>query len=87
MAEVSVPGIGPPAKISEMMQEDDIQALRTAVAALEHPRLAARLAEIAGKPIELFSRALPQTASKAIAVASTQALNTSHHAERAESCL
>jgi hypothetical protein len=76
MAEVSVPGTGPPAKISEMMQEDDIQALRTALAALEHPRLAARLAEIAGKPIELFSRALPQTASKAIAVASTQALNT-----------
>ena len=28
------------------MQEDDLQALRTAVAALEHPGLAARLAEI-----------------------------------------
>jgi hypothetical protein len=58
------------------MQEEDIQALRTAVATLEHPRLAARLAEIAGKPIELFNRALPETASKAIAVATTQALNT-----------
>ena len=57
------------------MQEEDVQALRRAIAALEHPRLAARLAEIAGKPIELFSRALPQTASKAIAVASTQALD------------
>ena len=34
------------------MQEDDVQALRIAVKALEHPRLAARLAEIAGKPIE-----------------------------------
>jgi hypothetical protein len=30
------------------MQEDDVQALRAAVAALEHPVLAARLAEIAG---------------------------------------
>jgi hypothetical protein len=30
-----------------------------AVATLEHPRLAARLGEIAGKPIELFNRALP----------------------------
>lgn len=46
-----------------------------AVATLEHPRLAARLAEIAGKPIELFTRALPDTASKAIALATTQALN------------
>ena len=45
------------------MQKDDLQALRTAVKALEHPRLAARLAEIAGKPIELVSRALPETAS------------------------
>ena len=40
------------------------------------PRLAARLTEIAGKPIELFNRALPETASKAIAVSTTQALNT-----------
>jgi EcsC protein family len=58
------------------MQEEDVQALRTAIAALEHPGLAARLAEIAGKPIELFNRALPEPASKAIAVATTQALRT-----------
>src|SRR5580704_11860403 len=51
-----------------MMQEDDVQALRIAVETLEHPRLAARLTEIAGKPIELFNRALPETASRAIAV-------------------
>ena len=43
-----------------MMQESDVEALRTAVATLERPRLAARLAEIAGKPIELFNRALPE---------------------------
>ena len=40
------------------MQEEDLQALRTAVAALEHPGLAARLAEIAGKPITMFARTL-----------------------------
>ena len=66
----------PAAKITAIVQEDDLQALCTAVAALEHPRLAARLAEIAGKPIELFNRALPETVSKAIAIATTQALNT-----------
>ena len=57
------------------MREDDLQALRTAVAALEHPGLAARLAEIAGKPIELVGRALPETASKAVTAATTKALN------------
>jgi hypothetical protein len=66
----------PAAKITAIVQEDDLQALCTAVAALEHPRLAARLAEIAGKPIELFNRALPETVSKAISIATTQALNT-----------
>ena len=40
------------------MQEEDFQALCTAVAALEHPGLAARLAEIAGKPITMFARTL-----------------------------
>ena len=57
------------------MQEEDLQALRTAVAALEHPGLAARLAEIAGKPIELVGRALPETASRAVAAATTKALD------------
>ena len=57
------------------MREDDLQALRTAVAALEHPGLAARLAEIAGKPIELVGRALPEAASRAVAAATTGALD------------
>ena len=30
----------------------------------KHPRLAARLAEIAGKPIVLFNRALPELSHK-----------------------
>ena len=67
-----------------MMQEDDVQALRIAVETLEHPRLAARLTEIAGKPIELFNRALPETASRAIAVSTTQALNTANNGKRAK---
>ena len=62
-----------PAMITDIMQEEDVQALRTAVTTLEHPSFAARLAEIAGKPIELFNRALPETASKAIAAATSQA--------------
>jgi EcsC protein family len=58
-----------------VMLEEDLNALRSAVAALEHPGLAARLGEIAGKPIELLGRALPEAASKAVATATTKALN------------
>jgi EcsC protein family len=57
------------------MLEEDLNALRSAVAALEHPGLAARLGAIAGKPIELLGRALPEAASKAVATATTKALN------------
>jgi hypothetical protein len=57
------------------MTEEDIRALRASVAALEHPGMAARIGEIAGKPIELVGRALPEAASKAVAAATTKALN------------
>jgi hypothetical protein len=57
------------------MTEEDLDALRTAAATLEHPSLAARLGNIAGKPIELLGRALPEAASKAVAAATTKALN------------
>jgi hypothetical protein len=57
------------------MLEEDLIALRAAIHTLEHPGLAVRLAEIAGKPIELVGRALPDTASKAITAATTKALN------------
>ena len=49
------------------MSEEDLKALRAAAATLEHPSLAARLGNIAGKPIELVGRALPEAASEAIA--------------------
>jgi hypothetical protein len=55
--------------------EEDLDALRAAAATLEHPGLAAPLGNIAGKPIELVGRALPEAASKAVAVATTKALD------------
>jgi hypothetical protein len=57
------------------MLEEDLSALRAAAQTLEHPGLAVRLAEIAGKPIELVGRALPEIASKTITAATTKALN------------
>ena len=51
---------------SRPMTERDLAALRGAVAALEHPSLAARLAHMAGKPIELIGSALPASAAQAI---------------------
>src|SRR5215208_5144638 len=57
------------------MTDEDLEALRTAVATLEHPGLAARLGEIAGRPIELVGRPLPEGASKAVAGATGKALS------------
>jgi hypothetical protein len=57
------------------MQEEDLNALRSAVAALEHPSLAARLSNLFGKSIELVRHALPAGASEAIAAATTKGLN------------
>jgi hypothetical protein len=57
------------------MSEEDLNALRAAAATLEHPGLAARLGNIAGKPIELVGRALPEAASEAVAAATTKALH------------
>ena len=62
-------------RLRDTMTEEDLGALRAAVATLEHQGLAARLGEIAGKPIELLGRALPEVASKGIAAATTKALN------------
>ena len=59
---------------SRPMTERDLAALRGAVAALEHPSLAARLAHMAGKPIELIGSALPASAAQAISAATSKAL-------------
>jgi hypothetical protein len=57
------------------MQDDDLDALRNAVNALEHPSLAARFGDLVGKPIELVRQALPAGASDVIAGATTKGLN------------
>jgi len=57
------------------MTPDDLDALRKAVKALEHPSLAARLTNIVGKPVELIGHALPSFASKAIASATSRGLS------------
>jgi hypothetical protein len=59
-----------------LMTEEDLDALKAAAATLEHPSLAARLGNIAGKPIELVGRALPEAAFKAVAGATTKALRS-----------
>src|ERR1700730_15235868 len=56
------------------MTENDLAALRRAVALLEHPGFAARLANMVGKPIELIGYALPASASQAITAATSKAL-------------
>jgi hypothetical protein len=61
---VVVPGLTPA----------DTAALQEAVQALEHPGLAARLAAIAGKPVELLGQMLPASASQLIATATTRGL-------------
>ena len=56
------------------MDKSDTDALRDAVRLLEHASLAARVANMIGKPVELVSRALPAGASQAIATAAAKSL-------------
>src|SRR5579871_94314 len=56
------------------MTDEDLKALRDAVQRLENPSLAARLASILGKPIELIGLALPASAGKIVSAATTKAL-------------
>ena len=72
------------------LTSEDLAALQEAVQALEHPGFAARLAAIAGKPVELLGQMLPASASQLIATATTRglevalkaALRTMHGAPR-----
>jgi hypothetical protein len=54
---------------------EDLLALRAAVQALEHPSLAARLANMVGKPVELIGNLLPGAASEVIAAATSKGLD------------
>lgn len=61
-------------RASGPLTPEDAAALQKAVAALEHPRLAARLTNLVGKPIELIARALPAPVSAYIAKVTSRAL-------------
>src|SRR5450631_4324070 len=67
------PGV-PCKNMAMRINKDDADALRNAVKLLEHPSLAARLTNMLGKPVELLGRALPASASEAIATATTKSL-------------
>ena len=56
------------------IRQEDLVALRSAVQALEHPGLAARLTDMIGKPIELLRSALPASASNVITTSVSKAL-------------
>jgi len=56
------------------LSEEDREALRQAVRALESPSFAARLSALAGRPIEFLGQALPQAASEAVSRATEAAL-------------
>jgi len=58
------------------MTPKDSAALARAVQSLEHPGFAARLANTAGKPIELIGDALPTTVRHTISTATTKALQS-----------
>ncbi len=56
------------------LSAEDLQALRAAVLALEHPGLPARLAGMVGKPLDLLAMALPPGARQVISAATHKGL-------------
>jgi len=93
-AQESAEGL-PALEDAPAMAPDDLAALARAARALEHPSLAARLANLAGKPVEMIRLALPaaaadaitSAASKGITLALEAALRSIDHAPRAGSPL
>ena len=65
-----------PQSITAAISADDLAALRKAVFTLEHPSLAARLASLAGTPVNLLTRALPAVATSLISRSVAAALKT-----------
>src|SRR5207253_2372761 len=61
-------------EILDNLTRDDRAALLRAVQLLEHPGLAARLASMVGRPIELIGRVLPASAAQVITGATTKGL-------------
>jgi EcsC protein family len=75
---VSKPGATPMKDKSSLpeatLSEEDREALRWAVRALEGASFAARLSALAGRPITLLGQALPQPISAAVSLATQAAL-------------
>ena len=70
-----LPASATPAAPPEIaLSDEDREALRQAVLALEGPSYVARLSALAGRPIELLGQALPQVASDMISKATQAAL-------------
>jgi hypothetical protein len=75
-AEASTPEASTPEELTPGdLTPEDLAALHRAVQALEHPGLAARLANMVGKPIELIGHVLPASASQTISAATSKGLH------------
>ena len=61
------------------LSDDDREALKRAVQALESPSFVARLSTLAGRPIELLGQALPEAFSDVISTATQAALKRALH--------
>ena len=61
------------------LSDDDREALKRAVQALESPSFVARLSTLAGRPIELLGQALPEAFSDVISTATQGALKRALH--------
>jgi hypothetical protein len=61
------------------LSDEDREALRRAVQALEAPSFAVRLSTVAGRPVELLGQALPQPVSEAVSRATETALTRALH--------
>jgi hypothetical protein len=73
--ETSAPALLSESAVPEIvLSDEDREALRRAMAVLEGPSFAARLAALAGRPIELLGRALPQAAADLVSDATRAAL-------------
>src|SRR5215208_3632361 len=61
------------------LSDEDREALKRAVQALEYPSFAARLSTLAGRPVELLGQALPGVVSAVISTATQAALTRALH--------
>ena len=66
-----------PLAMTATLSDEDREALRGAVLALERPSLAARLANLVGKPLEVLGHALPGAVRDVVSSAATAALKAS----------